>query len=235
MAKLQAGSSSITDGDRENPPQLPTLPLLQHQIFPSLILVVINTQRNAKLEERLTFWHSIWAYSTISLVPSGQRFGYAGFRQRRARRSWDPITTFHQEGNTNPSIFFFSSQKSQSKIQTWVRIILLGFVVKENWAVERGWGDVPGILGGSATSSRAAGSAIPPLPTGATFLDPWEGIKQVKVPPQPLVCSRLVQPVLRCWCTFPQSRWAPKLDSVPNLRLSQTVNRGKARICCSWF
>lgn len=115
MAKLQAGSSSITDGDRENPPQLPTLPLLQHQIFPSLILVVINTQRNAKLEERLTFWHSIWAYSTISLVPSGQRFGYAGFRQRRARRSWDPITTFHQEGNTNPSIFFFPARSLKVK------------------------------------------------------------------------------------------------------------------------
>lgn len=70
---------ALSQMETENPPQLPTLLLLQHQIFPSLILVVINTQRNAKLEERLTFWHSIWAYSTVSLLPSGQRFGYASW------------------------------------------------------------------------------------------------------------------------------------------------------------
>lgn len=141
--------SPIPDRGNDNFPQLPMFLLLQHQIFPSLILVVINMQRNAKLEERWTSWQ-YWSPSSRSsgsiwTAVSGWHRGFASsflmgrLSTEEGKKILSPRNVFIYEiNNINPSVF--SRQKPQRTTQAWLRMTLFVLAMKENPAdIRRTW------------------------------------------------------------------------------------------------
>lgn len=75
--------------------------------------MVINIQRNAKLEGRLTFWHIFNYFSRsirteVCVTPPD-----AGFQQKRARRSWVPSRYFMRRIIQILLFFFFKPEVSK--------------------------------------------------------------------------------------------------------------------------